>query len=282
MVVALVAPPQPASARAHATVTSGGRRLGIAARRTVIRVKIVRLQASDGPPAEPRSRLACGDVLRRIDELRLGYGLVLEAAAQLTNGRRASLSRLPGLLRRGARSPPDGWQRAIENRLFKPSVTQIVADRRRAVATVQEGPRPAGRRECRLHERGELSGSTPIGLDTSASVGLQHTRGQPPPGATPAFVLRRNSTAGSPRDAVCADCREVGADRWRPSIVRRARGGQQVDRPCLPGPPFPTAQASFRPSGRCRILRRTPASSRVPPRRQREVAPAAVIAIVAI
>ena len=48
---------------------------------------------------------------------------------------------------------------------------------------------------CRFHERGELSGAASIGLDTSASVGLRHTRGRPPRGPRPAFVLRRNSTA---------------------------------------------------------------------------------------
>ena len=32
---------------------------------------------------------------------------------------------------------------------------------------------------CCIHERGELSGAAPIGLDTSASVGLRHARGRP-------------------------------------------------------------------------------------------------------
>ena len=45
-----------------------------------------------------------------------------------------------------------------------------------------------------IHERGEVSGTAPIRLDTSASVGLRHTRGRPPRGPRPAFVLRHNST----------------------------------------------------------------------------------------
>ena len=44
-------------------------------------------------------------------------------------------------------------------------------------------------------KRGPTGLHAPIGLDTSASVGLRHTRGRPPRGPRPAFVLRRNLTA---------------------------------------------------------------------------------------
>ena len=55
-------------------------------------------------------------------------------------------------------------------------------------------PHSSQRRHYWSHERGEVSGTPPIRLDTSASAGLRHTRGRPPRGARLAFVLRRNST----------------------------------------------------------------------------------------
>jgi len=67
--------------------------------------------------------------------------------------------------------------------------------------------------------RGTLSIHTDR-LDTPASVGLQHTRRQPPPGPTRAFVLRRNSTAGSPRDVVCAGSAQGNASTPKGSSTR--------------------------------------------------------------
>src|SRR5437660_1447889 len=53
-----------------------------------------------------------------------------------------------------------------------------------------------GRMYDRYRENaGPLWLHAPIGLDICASVGLRHTRGRPPRGPRPAFVLRRNLTA---------------------------------------------------------------------------------------
>ena len=45
------------------------------------------------------------------------------------------------------------------------------------------------------HERGELSGTAPIGRDALPLFGLRHTRGRAPRAPRAAFVLRRNSAA---------------------------------------------------------------------------------------
>ena len=63
------------------------------------------------------------------------------------------------------------------------------------------------------------------------------------------------------------------ADPYRRSAIgrhTRSRKWRRAGRspPCLCSPPFPTAQASLRPSGRRRIVRRAVASPRVPPRRR--------------
>ena len=95
-------------------------------------------------------------------------------------------------------------------------------------ALLPSGVMPSGAERTprfRSQGRGELSGAAKIGLDTSASVGLRHTRGRPPRGPRPAFVLRRNSTAAPPRDAVCA---ELGLG---PAWWRHRRRGQRLRRP---------------------------------------------------
>ena len=82
-----------------------------------------------------------------------------------------------------------------------------------------------------FHERGEFSGTAPIRLDTSASVGLRHTRGRPPRGPRPAFVLRHNSTVArqetrfarisSTTEPSCWSC----SRRGRPRLASRAQQG---------------------------------------------------------
>ena len=74
-----------------------------------------------------------------------------------------------------------------------------------------------GRMYDRYRENaGPLWLHAPIGLDICASVGLRHTRGRPPRGPRPAFVLRRNLTAASPRDGVGAASMSAADDRFCP------------------------------------------------------------------